>query len=608
MAKVSKKVVRPKKGDPSSLRSRQWFKNPDNPDMTALYIERYMNWGISREELQAGKPIIGIAQSGSDLSPCNRHHLELAKRVREGIREAGGIAFEFPVHPIQETGKRPSATLDRNLCYLGLVELLYGYFIDGVVLTTGCDKTTPAQLMAAATVDIPAIVLSGGPMLNGWFRGKRTGSGTIVWEARKLLAAGEINQEQYIEIIASSAPSVGHCNTMGTASTMNSLAEAIGMSLPGSAAIPAAHRERAENAYLTGKRIVEMVWEDLRPSKIMTKSAFENMIAVNSAIGGSTNAPIHFNAIAKHIGVKLNNDDWEKVGYNVPLIVNMQPAGEYLGEDYHHAGGVPAVVNELIKIGKIKKDAVTVNGKTLFDNCKKAEVMDEAVIWSCKTPMKTQAGFLNLKGNLFDSAIMKTSVISDHFKKKYLSNPKDPNAFEGRAIVFEGPEDYHHRIDDPKLKIDDTCMLFVRGVGPVGYPGAAEVVNMQPPAKLIKSGVGELPCIGDGRQSGTSGSPSILNASPEAATGGNLAILRTNDIVRIDLNKRTANIKISAAEIKKRRAALNKKGGFPIPESQTPWQEIQRDIVDELSEGMVLKPAVKYQKIDKKKGVPRDNH
>ena len=608
MAKVSKKVVRPKKGDPSSLRSRQWFKNPDNPDMTALYIERYMNWGISREELQAGKPIIGIAQSGSDLSPCNRHHLELAKRVREGIREAGGIAFEFPVHPIQETGKRPSATLDRNLCYLGLVELLYGYFIDGVVLTTGCDKTTPAQLMAAATVDIPAIVLSGGPMLNGWFRGKRTGSGTIVWEARKLLAAGEINQEQYIEIIASSAPSVGHCNTMGTASTMNSLAEAIGMSLPGSAAIPAAHRERAENAYLTGKRIVEMVWEDLRPSKIMTKSAFENMIAVNSAIGGSTNAPIHFNAIAKHIGVKLNNDDWEKVGYNVPLIVNMQPAGEYLGEDYHHAGGVPAVVNELIKIGKIKKDAVTVNGKTLFDNCKKAEVMDEAVIWSCKTPMKTQAGFLNLKGNLFDSAIMKTSVISDHFKKKYLSNPKDPNAFEGRAIVFEGPEDYHYRIDDPKLRIDDTCMLFVRGVGPVGYPGAAEVVNMQPPAKLIKSGVGELPCIGDGRQSGTSGSPSILNASPEAATGGNLAILRTNDIVRIDLNKRTANIKISAAEIKKRRAALNKKGGFPIPESQTPWQEIQRDIVDELSEGMVLKPAVKYQKIDKKKGVPRDNH
>jgi len=608
---ISKKSIQKSQSsnrDASKLRSRQWFNNPKNPDMTALYIERYMNWGISREELQSGKPIIGIVQSGSDLSPCNRHHLELAKRVREGIREAGGIAFEFPVHPIQETGKRPSATLDRNLCYLGLVELLYGYFIDGVVLTTGCDKTTPAQLMAAATVDIPAIVLSGGPMLNGWFRGKRTGSGTIVWEARKLLAAGEINHEQYIEIIASSAPSVGHCNTMGTASTMNALAEAIGMSLPGSAAIPAPHRERAENAYLTGKRIVEMVWEDLRPSKIMTKSAFENMIAVNSAIGGSTNAPIHFNAIAKHLGVKLDNDDWERVGYDVPLIVNMQPAGEYLGEDFHHAGGVPAVVSQLIKAGKINKKATTVNGKSLYQNCEKEKVMDESVIWSTKKPMKSKAGFLNMKGNLFDSAIMKTSVISDSFKEKYLSDPKDPNAFEGRAIVFEGPEDYHKRIDDPKLKIDDRCMLFVRGVGPVGYPGAAEVVNMQPPAKLIRAGVQELPCIGDGRQSGTSGSPSILNASPEAATGGNLAILKTNDIVRIDLNKRSVDIKISKAEIDKRHRLLKKKGGHPIPESQTPWQEIQREIVDELSEGMVLKPAVKYQKIDRKKGVPRDNH
>jgi dihydroxy-acid dehydratase len=594
--------------DSTRLRSRQWFNNPNNPDMTALYIERYMNWGISREELQSGKPIIGIAQSGSDLSPCNRHHLELAKRVREGIREAGGIAFEFPVHPIQETGKRPSATLDRNLCYLGLVELLYGYFIDGVVLTTGCDKTTPAQLMAAATVDIPAIVLSGGPMLNGWFRGKRTGSGTIVWEARKLLAAGEINHEQYIEIIASSAPSVGHCNTMGTASTMNALAEAIGMSLPGGAAIPAPHRERAENAYLTGKRIVEMVWEDLRPSKIMTKAAFENMIAVNSAIGGSTNAPIHFNAIAKHLGVKLDNDDWERVGYNVPLIVNMQPAGEYLGEDFHHAGGVPGVVSRLIKGGVINKVAKTVNGKTLYKNCEKFKVLDENVIWPIKKPMKHQAGFLNMKGNLFDSAIMKTSVISESFREKYLSNSKDPNAFEGRAIVFEGPEDYHKRIDDPKLKIDATCMLFVRGVGPIGYPGAAEVVNMQPPARLIKAGIQELPCIGDGRQSGTSGSPSILNASPEAATGGNLAILKTNDIVRVDLNKRSVDIRISKAEILRRQRRLKAAGGHPIPDSQTPWQEIQRDYVDELSEGMVLKPAVKYQKIDRKKGIPRDNH
>ena len=594
--------------DPSELRSRHWFNNPDNPDMTALYIERYMNWGISREELQSGKPVIGIAQSGSDLSPCNRHHLELAKRVREGIREAGGIAFEFPVHPIQETGKRPSATLDRNLCYLGLVELLYGYFIDGVVLTTGCDKTTPAQLMAAATVDIPAIVLSGGPMLNGWFRGKRTGSGTIVWEARKLLAAGEINHEEYIDIIASSAPSAGHCNTMGTASTMNALAEAIGMSLPGAAAIPAPHRERAENAYISGKRIVEMVWEDLRPSKIITKSAFENMIAVNSAIGGSTNAPIHFNAIAKHLGVKLNNDDWERVGYDVPLIVNMQPAGEYLGEDFHHAGGVPAVVSRLIKSGAINKTALTVNGKTLYQNCQKAKVLDAAVIWPAKKPMKDQAGFLHMKGNLFDSAIMKTSVISDAFRAKYLSNPEDLNAFEGRAIVFEGPEDYHKRIDDRKLKIDDSCMLFIRGVGPVGYPGAAEVVNMQPPARLIKAGVQELPCIGDGRQSGTSGSPSILNASQEAATGGNLAILKTNDIVRIDLNERSVNIKISKTEIAKRKRQLKKSGGHPIPDSQTPWQEIQREIVDELSEGMVLKPATKYQKIDRKKGIPRDNH
>ncbi|NIO41079.1 MAG: dihydroxy-acid dehydratase, partial [Burkholderiales bacterium] len=475
-------------------------------------------------------------------------------------------------------------------------------------LTTGCDKTTPAQIMAAATVDIPAIVVSGGPMLNGWFRGKRTGSGTIVWEARKLIAAGEINQQEYIEIIASSAPSVGHCNTMGTATTMNSLAEAIGMSLPGSAAIPAPHRERAENAYLSGKRIVQMVWEDLRPSKIMTRAAFENMIAVNSAIGGSTNAPIHFNAIARHIGVKLNNNDWEKVGYDIPLIVNLQPAGEYLGEDYHHAGGVPAVVNELIKAGKINKHAITVNGKTLYENCRRAKIMDPKVIWPYKKPMKKHAGFLNLKGNLFDSAIMKTSVISDEFRRKYLSNRQDPNAFEGRAIVFEGPEDYHRRIDDAKLRIDDTCLLFVRGVGPVGYPGAAEVVNMQPPAKLIKAGIDELPCIGDGRQSGTSGSPSILNASPEAATGGNLAILQTNDIVRIDLNKRTANIKISKAEIERRKEALQKRGGYKFPESQTPWQEIQRSMVDELSNGMVLKPAVKYQRIDKKKGVPRDNH
>jgi dihydroxy-acid dehydratase len=590
------------------LRSRQWFDNPANPDMTAIYLERYMNYGLTREELSSGKPIIGIAQSGSDLSPCNRHHLILADRVREGIREAGGIAFEFPVHPIQETGKRPSATLDRNLAYLGLVELLYGYPIDAVVLTTGCDKTTPSQLMAAATVDIPAIVLSGGPMLNGWFRGERTGSGTIVWKARQMHAAGEISYEEFVELVASSAPSIGHCNTMGTASTMNSLAEAIGMSLPGCAAPPAPHKERSQQAYETGKRIVDMVWEDLRPSKIMTREAFENVIVVNSAIGGSTNAPIHFNALARHIGVKLDNDDWERIGYAIPLLVDMQPAGRYLGEEYHRAGGVPAVVNELMKAGKIHKNALTVNGKSIGENCADRPVIDHDVIRTYKKPLKDKAGFLNLKGNLFDSAIMKTGVISDEFRKRYLENPKDPNAFEGRAIVFDGPEDYHKRIDDPALKIDASCLLFMRGTGPVGYPGAAEVVNMRPPSYLIKKGITSLPCIGDGRQSGTSGSPSILNASPEAATGGGLAILKTGDRVRIDLNKRTADILISREEYDKRRATLQGHGGYKYPDHQTPWQEIQRVLVDELSDGMVLKPAVKYQKIAATKGVPRDNH
>jgi dihydroxy-acid dehydratase len=599
---------KPTSAQMKKLRSRAWFDNPHNADMTAIYLERYMNFGLTRQELQSGKPIIGIAQSGSDLSPCNRHHLVLAERVREGIREAGGIAFEFPVHPIQETGKRPSATLDRNLAYLGLVEILYGYPIDAVVLTTGCDKTTPSQLMAAATVDIPAIVLSGGPMLNGWFRGERTGSGTIVWKARQMQAAGEINAEQFVDLVASSAPSIGHCNTMGTASTMNSLAEALGMSLPGCAAPPAPHKERAQYAYLTGKRIVEMVWEDLRPSAIMTREAFENVIAVNSAIGGSTNAPIHFNAIARHIGVKLDNDDWEKIGYALPLLVDMQPAGRYLGEEYHRAGGVPAVVNELMKAGKIHKDALTVNGKTIGENCAGRPVLDHDVIRPYKKALKDKAGFLNLKGNLFDSAIMKTSVISDEFRKRYLENPKDPNAFEGRAVVFDGPEDYHKRIDDPALKVDASCLLFMRGTGPVGYPGAAEVVNMRPPSYLIKKGVTALPCIGDGRQSGTSGSPSILNASPEAATGGGLAILKTGDRVRIDLTKRTADILISKEEYDRRRAALQGHGGYKYPDHQTPWQEIQRGLVDELSNGMVLKPAVKYQKIAKTKGIPRDNH
>jgi dihydroxy-acid dehydratase len=595
-------------GSNHRLRSQAWFDNPANADMTALYLERTMNYGLTLEELQSGRPIIGIAQTGSDLAPCNRHHLALAERVREGIREAGGVAFEFPIHPIQETCKRPTAALDRNLQYLSLVEILYGYPIDGVVLTTGCDKTTPAQIMAAATVDIPAIVLSGGPMLNGWFKGERTGSGTIIWKARELLAKGEIDYRGFLELVASSAPSAGHCNTMGTATTMNSLAEALGMSLPGCAAIPAPHRERQQMAYLTGKRIVEMVQEDLKPSRILTRAAFENAIVVNSAIGGSTNAPIHLNAIARHIGVKLDNDDWERIGYDIPLLVNLQPAGEYLGEEYHRAGGVPAVVAELIANGKISGDAVTVNGKSLLENCQGRFASDRRVIRAYDEPLKKQAGFLNLKGNLFDSAIMKTSVISEEFRKRYLENPKDPNAFEGRAVVFDGPEDYHARIDDPSLEIDANTLLFMRGAGPIGYPGAAEVVNMRPPAYLLKKGVTALPCIGDGRQSGTSGSPSILNASPEAASGGGLALLKTGDRVRIDLNKRTANILISEAELAKRRDALAKAGGFKVPDHQTPWQEIQRGLVDELANGMVLKPAVKYQRIAETKGLPRDNH
>ena len=604
--KIAQTVAR-KKGKQTKLRSTAWFDNPANADMTALYLERTMNYGLSFGELQSGRPIIGLAQSGSDISPCNRHHIVLAERVREGVRDAGGVVLEFPIHPIQETCKRPTAALDRNLQYLSLVEMLYGYPIDGVVLTTGCDKTTPAQIMAAATVDIPAIALNSGPMLNGWHKGERTGSGTIVWKAREMMAAGEIDYKGFLELVASSAPSTGHCNTMGTASTMNALAEAMGMTLPGAAAIPAPYRDRQEMAYMTGRRIVEMVHENLKPSDILTREAFENTIVVNSAIGGSTNAPIHVNAIARHIGVKLDNNDWEKVGYDVPLLVNMQPAGEYLGEDYYRAGGLPAVVAELIAQGRIKP-AITANGKTLIDNCTGKFTSDRKVILPYKKPMQKKAGFLNIKGNLFDSAIMKTSVITDEFRKRYLENPADPMAFEGKAIVFDGPEDYHHRIDDPKMKIDANTMLFIRGVGPVGYPGAAEVVNMRPPAYLIKKGITSLPCIGDGRQSGTSGSPSILNASPEAATGGGLALLRTGDRVRIDLKKRTANILISAEELAKRRADFEKNGGYKAPASQTPWQEIQRGIVDELSNGMVLKPAVKYQKIHATFGVPRDNH
>jgi dihydroxy-acid dehydratase len=590
------------------LRSRAWFDNPGNPDMTALYLERYLNYGLSREELQSDKPIIGIAQTGSDLSPCNRHHLELAKRVRDGIRDAGGIAMEFPVHPIQETGKRPTAGLDRNLTYLGLVEVLYGYPLDGVVLTIGCDKTTPALLMAAATVNIPSIALSVGPMLNGWFRGKRTGSGTILWTAREMMARGEIDYRGMIDLVASSAPSVGYCNTMGTATTMNSLAEALGMQLPGSAAIPAPYRDRAEMAWRVGMRAVELVREDLKPSDIMTRPSFINAIRVNSAIGGSTNAPIHLNAIARHLGVELSIEDWQTFGEEVPLLVNLQPAGDYLGEDYYHAGGVPAVFGQLIERGLIDEGAMTVSGKTVGECYRGAVITDENVIRPFDDPLKPHAGFRVLSGNIFHSAIMKTSVISPEFRERYLSNPEHPNRFEGRAVVFDGPEDYHARIDDPSLEIDETTILFMRGAGPKGYPGAAEVVNMRAPDYLLRRGISSLVCVGDGRQSGTSGSPSILNASPEAASGGGLALIETGDRVLLDLNEGRLELLVDPETLEQRRDTLARAGGYRYPDHQTPWQEIQRGLVGELETGAVLEPAVKYQRIAQTKGLPRDNH
>lgn len=594
--------------NPEELRSRQWFDNPDDPEMTALYLERYLNYGLTLDELQAGKPIIAIAQTGSDLSPCNRHHLELAKRVRDGITASGGVAIEVPVHPIQETGKRPTASLDRNLAYLSLVETLFGYPIDGVVLTIGCDKTTPALLMAAATVNIPAIALSVGPMLNGWHNGKRAGSGTVIWEARQLLASGKIDHKEFMQMAAASAPSVGYCNTMGTATTMNSLAEALGMQLPGAAAIPAPYRERGQIAFETGKRIVEQVFEDLKPSDIMTQEAFENAIVINSAIGGSTNAPIHLNAIAQHVGVELDNNDWQALGHHIPLLVNLQPAGEYLGEDYHRAGGVPAVILELMKANLLPhKQALTVTGNTIETNCQSATNKNEKVIRPVTNALKQKAGFLNLSGNLFRSAIMKSSVISDDFRNRYLMKENDPNAFEGKAIVFEGPEDFHHRIDDPSLEVDADCILVIRGTGPKGYPGGAEVVNMRPPDYLIRKGITELPCIGDGRQSGTSGSPSILNASPEAADGGNLALLQTGDRLRVDLNNCTVNVLLDERELTLRQEELDNNGGYQVPESQTPWQEIFREKTRQLDQGMTLENAPKFKSIAQK-FLPRNSH
>ncbi|KAH7361746.1 dihydroxy-acid dehydratase [Plectosphaerella cucumerina] len=595
--------ARPRK----TYRSSEWFNRTDERGISLAYMDRLLNFGLTREELDGPRPIIGIAQSGSDISPCNRHHIELAKRVREGIRTAGGIPLEFPTHPIQETLRRPTATLDRNLLYLGLVEILHGYPLDGVVLLTGCDKTTPGLLMAAATVNIPAICLNVGPMLNGDIDGERIGAGTIMWKARDLMGAGKLDADGYTDMVCAGSPSPGHCNTMGTASTMNALAEALGMALPGSAAIPAVYRDRAQAAYRTGLQIVEMVEADRKPSDILTREAFENAIAANTAIGGSTNAPIHLNAIAKHIGVPLNLDDWDRIGYNLPLLVNVQPAGEMLCEEYYRAGGLPAVLTELIGAGRLPHpNALTCNGRSIGENVKGKHTWDRRTIKAFDDPMKTNAGFLHLTGNLFDSAIMKTSVISPAFRKEFLEDPNDPNAFESPVAVFDGPEHYERRINE--AEIGRRTILVMRGVGPLGYPGAAEVVNMHAPPRLLKQGVQDLPCIGDGRQSGTSGSPSILNATPEAADGGNLALLRDGDRLRVDLNKRRVDMLVSDEELKARREALVAAGGFSGPPSQTPWQDIFRREVGGLSEGMVLKNSVQFQRIAQRHRAPRDNH
>ncbi|AQS47204.1 dihydroxy-acid dehydratase [Thioclava nitratireducens] len=584
------------------LRSQDWFDNPDHADLTALYLERFMNYGTTPEELRAGKPIIGIAQSGSDLNPCNRHHLDLAKRVRDGIRDAGGIPIEFPTHTLFENCKRPTAALDRNLAYLGLVELLYGYPFDGVVLTTGCDKTTPSALMAAATVDLPAIVLSGGPMLDGWHEGELVGSGTVIWRSRRKYAAGEITRDEFLETALDSAPSIGHCNTMGTASTMNAIAEALGMSLTGCAAIPAAYRARGQMAYRTGRRAVELVHEDIRPSNILTREAFLNAIKLNAAIGGSTNAQPHIMAMAKHAGVALDPSDWQTHGYDIPLLANIQPAGKYLGERFHRAGGVPAILWELLQAGQLNGDCPTVTGRNMAENLQGCESTDREVIYRFEEPMMERAGFYVLSGNLFDFAILKTSVISPEFRERYLSKPGREGIFEGKAFVFDGSEDYHARINDPALEIDEFSILIIRGAGPLGWPGSAEVVNMQPPDHLLKRGITSLPTIGDGRQSGTSDSPSILNASPESAAGGGLAWLRTGDTVRIDLNTGRCDMLVDEDEL-----AARKAGDLPpIPEAATPWQKLYRETVTQMADGATIRDAEQFRQLAKK--VPRHNH
>ncbi len=589
---------------PRKLRSQKWFDDPAHADMTAIYVERYLNYGLTRQELQSGRPIIGIAQTGSDLAPCNRHHLALAERIKAGIRDAGGIPMEFPVHPLAEQGRRPTAALDRNLAYLGLVEILHGYPLDGVVLTTGCDKTTPACLMAAATVDIPAIVLSGGPMLDGWHDGQRVGSGTVIWHARNLMAAGKLDYEGFMTLATASSPSVGHCNTMGTALSMNSLAEALGMSLPTCASIPAPYRERGQMAYATGMRICDMVREDLRPSRILTREAFENAIVVASALGASSNCPPHLIAMARHAGIDLSLDDWQRLGEDVPLLVNCVPAGEHLGEGFHRAGGVPAVMHELLVAGRLHAGCATVSGKTIGEIAATAKTRDADVIRGCDAPLKHRAGFIVLSGNFFDSAVIKMSVVGEAFRRAYLSAPGDENAFEARAIVFEGPEDYHARIEDPALNIDEHCILVIRGAGTVGYPGSAEVVNMAPPSHLIKRGIDSLPCLGDGRQSGTSASPSILNMSPEAAVGGGLALLRTGDRIRVDLNQRSVVALVDEAELARRRLDPP----YQPPPAQTPWQELYRQLVGQLSTGDCLEPATLYLKVVETRGDPRHSH
>ena len=586
------------------LRSSEWFNNPEDPGLTALYLEKYLNYGLKRKDLQSGKPIIGIAQSGSDLAPCNRHFLKLSKVIKDGVKKAGGVPMEFPTHPIQETGKRPTAGLDRNLSYLSLVEVLYGYPIDGVILTTGCDKTTPAALMAAATVNIPSIVLSGGPMLDGTYKGKKAGSGTIIWEARRLHAKGEINYEEFMNMAAASAPSIGHCNTMGTASSMNSIAEALGMSLPGGAIIPAPYKEREIISFETGKRIVNMVKENLTPSKIMTKQAFENAIYVASAIGASSNCPPHLEAIARHMGINFGIDNWQKLGHDIPLLANCQPAGEHLMEGFFKAGGIPAIMQELMKNNRLHKNLITVTGKTVEENLKEKIIIDSNVIRSFKNPLVKSAGFIVMKSNFFSSAVMKTSVISSEFRKRYLSDPKNPNVFEANAVVFEGPEDYHLRINDDNLIITENSILMIRGCGPVGYPGSAEVVNMQPPDRLLKKGINTLPTLGDGRQSGTSESPSILNVSPESAIGGSLLILQTGDKLKIDLNNSRIDLLISEEEIEKRKKDVK----IPKLENQTPWQEIARKMVGQLETGACLETESLYLDITNTKGMPRHSH